>query len=322
MALSRRTVAMFPLLAMAPKGAGGAGGRSSEWRRRVQLTPSGRQSVPAPSRRRRNPVSISSGTARAQEGDRSRQIAFVESMINQGLAGIALAPVDRSALSGVVERAFAAGIPVGIFDSGIDTPRRVSYVATDNSGGGRIAARRLGEAINGKGTTAIISDMPGSASTTERDDGFQAEIRKNYPAIRILPVQFCYADRAKALAIMENLLTAQADLGGVFADHENATAGAALALRSRSNRSVKLIGFDTSEQLVTDLKEGWIDALVVQNPFRMGYEVVRTLVLRLSGGQPAAQIDTGVTLVRSDMLERPEIHELLFPRINVRSPRP
>src|SRR5207302_3429496 len=85
------------------------------------------------------------------EIDASRQIEIVESMINRHVAGIALAPVDRQALVGVVERAAREGIPVAIFDSAIDTTRIVSYVATDNTEGGRMAARRLGEILDGKG---------------------------------------------------------------------------------------------------------------------------------------------------------------------------
>jgi ribose transport system substrate-binding protein len=252
--------------------------------------------------------------APAQEGDRSRQIAIVESMINQRVAGIALAPVDRAALSHVVERATDAGIPVAIFDSAIDTPKRVAYVATDNRNGGRIAARRLAEVLEGKGKVLVVSDTPGSASTTERDIGFDEEIKKS-PGIQVLPVQFCYADRAKAMALVENHLAAHSDLAGIFADHENAASGTTLALRSRGKRTVKLVAFDVSEQLVADLKEGWIDSLLVQNPFKMGEEVVKALLAKIGGGTPAAETDTGITLVRAEMLEKPEIKQLLFPDI-------
>ncbi len=252
--------------------------------------------------------------APAQEGDRSRQIAIVESMINLRVAGIALAPVDSTALSGVVERAADAGIPVVIFDSGIDTPKRIAYIATDNREGGRMAARRLAEAIAGKGKVAIVSDTPGSASTTERIRGFQEEMQARHAAVEMLPVQFCYADRAKARAVTENLLTAHADLAGVFADHENAASGAALAVRSRDRRGLKLVAFDASEQLVQDLRDGWIDALLVQNPFRMGEESVRAIARKLAGGSPPPAVDTGITLVLREMVDRPEVRALLFPK--------
>jgi ribose transport system substrate-binding protein len=253
--------------------------------------------------------------APAQEGDRSRQIAIVESMINQRVAGIALAPCDRSALSGVVDRAADAGIPVMIFDSGIDTTRRLGYVGTDNRQGGRVAARRLGEALSGKGLVAIITDTPGSASTTERDEGFTQEMKEKFPGIRLLDIQFCEASRAKARAITENLLSAHADLAGIFADHENANSGAVLALKARAKGAVKLVGFDASEPLVDDLREGWIDSLVIQNPFRMGYDSVKGIAAKLGGAAAPADVDTGVTLVRSGDLSRADIRELLFPDI-------
>ncbi len=253
--------------------------------------------------------------APAVEGDRSRQIAIVESMINQEVAGIALAPTDRDALSAVVERAASAGIPVMIFDSGIDTTKRLGYVGTDNKSGGRLAARRLGEVLGGKGLAVVITDTPGSASTGERDAGFTDEIAKKIPQIHLLDIQYCETDRAKARALTENLLTAHSDLAGIFADHENATAGAALALKSRNRREVKLVGFDASRQLTDDMKEGWIDSLIVQNPFQMGYDAVRDIALKLKGQTPPSETDTGVTLVRVQDLERAEIKKILFPDI-------
>ena len=254
--------------------------------------------------------------APAQEGDRSRQIAIVESLINQGVVGIALAPNDRAALSAVVERATAAGIPVAIFDSAIDTPRHIGFVGTNNREGGRVAARRLGELIGGRGLVAMISDTPGSASTAERIEGFSSQMRVQYPGVRLLGPEFCEASRAKARAVAENLLSAHPDLAAIFADHENAISGTVLAVKARERRSVKLVGFDASEPLANDMKEGWIDSLVIQDPFRMGYESVRIIDLKLKGGSPPSEIDTGVTLVRASDLGRPEIRDLLFPKID------
>lgn len=236
-------------------------------------------------------------------------------MINRRLAGIVLAPVDRRALVAVVERAARQGIPVSIFDSAIDSERIVSYVATDNTEGGRIAARRLGELLNGKGKVGVIGFMPGSASTMEREDGFQDEMRTRFPGIEIAGVQFGMADRAKAMAETENLLTAHPDLAGLFADNESSSSGAVQALKSRAAKNVKLVAFDASEQLIADLRSGVIDSLVVQNPFRMGYESTRAIGLKLAGQTPAAKIDSGVTLVRRDELDKPEIRDLLFPDI-------
>ena len=253
--------------------------------------------------------------APALEIDSSRQIEIVESMVNRRLAGIVLAPVDRRALIAVVERAARERVPVAIFDSGIDTDRRITYVATDNTEGGRIAARRLGEVLGGKGKVGIIGFMAGSASTMEREDGFQDEMRKRFPEVRIVGLQFGMADRAKAMAATENILTAHPDLTGLFADNESSSSGGVQALKSRGARQVKLVAFDASEQLIADLKTGWIDSLVVQNPFKMGYESTRAVIDHLAGRKPPPLVDSGVTLVRASDLDLPDVHALLFPDI-------
>jgi len=250
------------------------------------------------------------------EVDASRQIEIVESMVNRRLAGIVLAPVDRKALVGAVERAARAGIPVSIFDSDIDTKQRISYVATNNEEGGRMAARKLGELIGGKGKVAIIGFMPGSASTMEREHGFQDEIRAKFPQIDVVGLQLGMADRAKARAVTENILTAHPDLAGLFADNESSSAGAVQALKSRNARNVKLVAFDASDQLVADMKAGWIQAIVVQNPFRMGYEATKAIGMKLNGETPPATLDSGATLVTTADLEKAEIKELLFPDLS------
>lgn len=247
------------------------------------------------------------------EIDSSRQIAIVESMVNRRVAGIALAPVDRKALVGVVERAAAAGIPVAIFDSDIDTGRRLTYVATDNREGGRIAARKAGELASGAGEVAVISFMPGSAATMEREEGFRQELQKSFPAMRIVHTAYGMADRAKARAATENIMVAHPNLRVVFADNESSSAGAVLALKSRGDSKVRMVAFDSNEQLVADLRDGHIDALVIQKPFQMGYEAARALGLKLAGQPVPDRQDLPAVLVTKANLESPEIQELLHP---------
>jgi ribose transport system substrate-binding protein len=246
------------------------------------------------------------------EVDSSRQIEIVESMVNRRVAGIVLAPVDKKALVSVVERAARERIPVSIFDSAIDTEKRISYVATNNEEGGRMAARRMGEVLGGKGKVAIIGFMPGSASTMERESGFQDELKK-FPGIQMVGLQFGMADRAKAMASTENLLAAHPDLAGLFADNESSSSGAVQALKSRNARALKLVAFDSSEQLAADCKAGWIDSLVVQDPFRMGYEATRAVGLHLEGKPVEASIDSGARLLLREDLEKAEVKALLFP---------
>ena len=251
--------------------------------------------------------------APALEIDAKRQQDIVESMVNRKLAGIALAPVDKKALVNVVERAAAAGIPTVIYDSDVDTARRLSYIATDNKEGGRMAARRMGELLGGKGKVGVIGFMPGSASTMEREDGFTEELKSKFPEIQMVGMQFGMADRAKAMAVTENMMTAHPDLGGVFADNESSLAGAVQALKSRRNRNVKLVGFDASDALIADLKDGWIDSLVLQDPYRMGYDSVQAITRRLKGETPAARVDLPATLATRDDLAAGRVAKQLLP---------
>jgi ribose transport system substrate-binding protein len=249
------------------------------------------------------------------EIDAGRQIEIVDSMINRHVDGIVLAPVDKQALVAVVERATAKGIPVAIFDSAIDTDKFISYVATDNTEAGRMAARRMGEILGGKGKVGVVGFMPGSASTMEREHGFQDEIHNRYPGINIVALQFGMADRAKSMAVTENILSANPDLAGLFADNESSSAGAVQALKSRGAKQVKLVAFDASDQLIAELRDGVIDSIVVQNPLRMGYESTRAIGMKLSGQTPERKVDSGATLIRREDLSREETRQLLFPDI-------
>lgn len=255
--------------------------------------------------------------APALEIDRARQIDIVQSMVTRRLAGIAVAPVDRQALVNVIEKAAAEKVPVAVFDSDVDTEKRLTYVATDNREAGRIAARRMGQVLEGKGKgkVLVVGFMPGSASTMEREEGFAEEMRKSFPGVHVLDVQFGMANRAKAMAVTENALSAHKDLAGVFADNESSLAGAVQALRARGMKQVKLVGIDASEQLVGDLKEGWIDALVVQDPFRMGYESVKAIGESRKGGKVAARMDLPARLILLGDLGKTDVQELLFPKL-------
>jgi ribose transport system substrate-binding protein len=249
----------------------------------------------------------------AQETAYSEQINIVEDMINQRVDGIVLAPSHGDSLVPMVERAQREGIPVTIFDSGISTQNYLSYVSTDNRQGGVVAARRMGEKLGGKGKAAILGVKKGSVSTDEREDGFRETIQKEFPGITLVPIIFYgEANAAKSLAVTEDVLTSHSDLTGLFASNESSTVGAVRAIRQRNLvGKVTLVGFDATADLVANVREGAIDSLVLQNPFKMGYEGVKTIVDKVSGKQPERRIDTGVKLLTKDNVDTPEIQELI-----------
>ena len=248
----------------------------------------------------------------AQETDYSGQINIVEDAINRRVDGIVLAPTHRDSLVPVVERAQRDGIPVAIFDSGIGTDKYVSYVATDNRQGGAQAAERLASKLGGEGRVAILGVKAGSVSTDEREQGFQETIRQKYPGIEIVAFAYGESDRARSLDRAADILTAHPDLDAFFASNESSTVGAVQAIKQKGLAGkIVLVGFDSSPNLIDDLKAGAIDALVLQNPYKMGYEAVKAMVAKLDGQTPPRQVDTGVKLLTKDNLETPEMQQLL-----------
>ena len=161
-----------------------------------------------------------------QETEYARQIQIVESMINRRVDGIVLSPSESTALVGVVERAGELGIPVTVFDSGIDTDNYVCFVATDNVGAGRLAAETLNDMLGGKGKIAMVKHVPGSASTGNREIGFHAALEEEYTGLEIVNEQYCMSDRTRALSITEDMLTAHPELDALFCSSEAATVGA------------------------------------------------------------------------------------------------
>lgn len=249
-----------------------------------------------------------------QETDFSRQIEIVDSMINARLDGIVLAPTEATSLVSVVERAAAQGIPLTIFDSGINTEQYVSYVSTNNYDAGVMGARKLGEILAGKGKIVMVKMVPGSSSTMERERGFEDTLAKEFPGILKVAEQYCMSDRAKALTVTENMLTANPDLDAIFASAEPATVGAAQALKARNVAGkVRFVGFDSSETIEEDLRAGVIDALVVQDPFNIGYSAVKTILAKLNGETPPRRIDSPAHVVTAADLDNPEIDKVLHP---------
>ena len=248
------------------------------------------------------------------EIDAARQIAIVENFITRQADGIVLAPVDSQALVTVVERAADRGIPVAIFDSAINTDKIITFVVTDNYLGGVMAADRMAQILDGRGKVGVIGFMPGSASTMKREAGFVETVAEKYPDIEIVGVKFNMADRAKALAEAENLMTAHPDLAGFFADNESSVDGTVQAVKQRGLAGkVKIVGFDASETLIEDMRAGVIDSIVVQDPFKMGYESTRQMSLHLNGQPTEAHIDSGAYLLEPSNVDTPEMQAVVLP---------
>ncbi len=251
-----------------------------------------------------------------KEDDREQQIQVVENFISRRVSGIVVAPLDSRALVQPILAAGQAKIPVVVMDSGLNTERYASYVATDNFKGGVMAGEHLAKLLGGKGNVILLRYMVGSASTDEREAGF-LDAMKKHPGIKLLSAdQHAGPTRDTAYRASQNLLNRYGrDVNGVFCPCELPTGAMAMALRDigKGGGRVKMVGFDAGTKSIEDLKNGDVQALVVQDPVGIGYEGVRTMVRHLQGKPVERRIGTRVALITKENMAVQEMKDLLHP---------
>lgn len=255
----------------------------------------------------------------AQEDDREQQIQVVENFVTRGVDAIVLAPLDRTALVTPVENAMSRKVPVVVIDSGLDSDDIISYISTDNYNGGAIAARHMGTTLGGKGKVVVLRYQVGSASTELREQGFLETLKEEFPDIEILSEeQYAGATREGAVAKAENLLTRFGDqIDGWFCPCEPVTFGTLRALQNKGVAGkIKLVGFDAGNEVVTALRNGEVDALVLQDPINMGYLGVKTAVAHVTGQPVEKNISTGENLVTRENMDEPKYKELHSPDLS------
>jgi len=304
-----------------PSGEPGGGGAAGAARRTIAVIPKGTthefwKSVHAGAVKASRELGVEIIWKGPQiEDDRAAQITVVEDFITRRVDGIVLAPLDETALVRPVREAKQRGIPTVIIDSGLAGSDFASFVATDNYRGGVLAAQRLGELLGGAGRIFLIRYQEGSASTMQRESGFRDTMEKEFAQIVFLvDDQYAGATTDTAYELAENLLNRYPDVDGIFCPNESSTFGTLLALQAAGLAGkVKFVGFDSSEKLVRGMRDGQIHGLVLQNPSKMGYLGVKTMVEHLAGTAVEARIDTGVMLVTPENMAEPDVAQLLSP---------
>jgi len=236
--------------------------------------------------------------------DANVQLQMVEDAITKRANAIMLAPLNADALVPGVEKAKAAGIPVIMIDSGVNTKKYDAFFATDNGAAARTAADTLAKLIGGTGKIAIINAQAGAGTTMTRENEFKAQIKAKYPNVQIVGVQYSDGDKTKAMNQALDFMTANPDLAGFYGCNEGATVGLAQAVaQSGKAGAVKVVGFDFSNDTKALIQQGAIQATMVQNPYQMGYLGVDAALRAIKGEDLGGKtIDTGVTVASIDNL--------------------
>jgi len=254
------------------------------------------------------------------ESDITGQIGILENAVSQKPAAIVIAPTQFAGLGKPIDAAAKQVKIIGI-DSGADSKAFTSFLTTDNVQGGRVGADGLAAAIAAKygkaeGDVALITSLPGVGSLDQRAKGFKEQLAAKYPGLKLVADKVADGQATTGLNIMTDLITANPNLRGVFASNLIMAQGAGQAIaENKAQDKIKLIGFDNDDKLVKFLGDGVIAGLVVQDPFRMGYDGVKTALAVSKGEKVPADVDTGVNLITKENMSSARSQELLNPKV-------
>jgi len=252
-----------------------------------------------------------------KESDRNEQINVVQGFVNKRVDGICLAPLDADALVRPVKEAGRGGVPVVIFDSGLnaESDSYASYVATDNFRGGQLAAEAMGEKLGGKGNVVMLRYNQGSESTHQREEGFLKGLEQ-FPDITVLSSdQYAGTTTESSMDKAQQMLNRYGDqIDGIFAVCEPNAEGVLRALEDRKLAGkIAFVGFDSSEAMAEALRAGKLSAIVLQDPVQMGYLSIQAICKVIRGEPVEPFVDTGVYVATPENIDSEQIQKLLNP---------
>jgi ribose transport system substrate-binding protein len=252
------------------------------------------------------------------ESDITGQISILENAVSEKPAAVVISPTEFKALGKPVDEA-AKKVPIIGIDSSADSKAFSSFLTTDNVQGGRIAAGGLAEGIAAKygkaeGEVALITHLPGVGSLEARNKGYKEELAAKYPDLKLVADKVSDGQATTGLNIMTDLITANPNLRGVFADNLIQCEGASQAIaENKKGDTIKLVCFDADDKLIAFLKDGTVAALLLQDPYRMGYDGVKTGLAVSKGEKVPANVDTGANLITKANMDGDKEHKLLYP---------
>jgi ribose transport system substrate-binding protein len=254
-----------------------------------------------------------------KEDDRNEQMEIYETLAASGVDAVLLTPIDDRAMLRPVAEARRAGVPTVIFNTALQGGEHIAYVSTDNRQGGVLAAREVGRLTAGRGRLILIRVIEGVEGTRQREEGFLATLRAEFPGIEVVSEnQYAGPSTEKAYQTMENLLARFGSVDAVFTPNESTTFGCLRALQDhRLSGKIVHIGFDSSAKLIEALETGDLQGLILQDPFAMGYESLKAAVAHLRGQPYEKTVATAVVLATRENMNEPAIARLLRPDLSI-----
>jgi ribose transport system substrate-binding protein len=234
--------------------------------------------------------------------DAGLQTPVVNAVAAKKPDAVLVAPTDSKAMYAPIKQLSDNGSKVALVDTTLDQADfAVSQIASDNEGGGKQAAKTLGELIGGKGKVFVVNVKPGISTTDARGKGFETGAKA--AGLDYLGQQYDDDDPAKAASIVTATLAKDPDLKGIFAANLFSAEGAASGLKQAGKANqVKIVGFDAGPKQVEDLKAGTVQALIAQRPADIGKQGVEQALAALQGKPTQKQIGTDFAVITKDNL--------------------
>ena len=258
----------------------------------------------------------------AEEFEPVLQVPVLDAVIGRGPDAILIAPTDSTQLIEPLRRAHDAGIPVITVDTFIgegqyqtgsgDADFPISYIASDNIEGGRIAARAMAESIGGEGKVYVSNVRPGISTTDQREEGFKLEM-ENHDGIEVLDTQYNENDASLAASQFQAVLARNPDLAGVFGANLFSALGAANGVQAAGKSGeVAVIAFDAPQSIIDNIEDGLVDIAIAQHPAEIGYYGVVTAYAHVTGQSVPPHIGTGFTVIDADNLHDPDVQRFIY----------
>jgi len=259
----------------------------------------------------------------AEEFDPVLQTPVLDAVIARGPDAILIAPTDSTQMIEPLRRAHEAGIPIITVDTFIDDGMYqdgagdgdfpLAYVASDNVGGGRMAARFMAEAMGGEGKVYVSNVRPGISTTDQREEGFKAEMAENHPGIEVLDTQYNENDASLAASQFQAVFARSPDIGGVFGANLFSALGAGNGVEGADKADdVTVIAFDAPQSIVDNISSGLVDAAIAQHPAEIGYFGVMAAYAALTGQSVPTTIGTGFTVINADNVGDESIAKFIY----------
>jgi len=217
---------------------------------------------------------------------------------------ILTAPVDPEGMIPVYQSAKDAGTAMVTFDTTLGDDSLVdSAVITDNTDQGRLAADALAEAIGGKGKVVVLSDTPGVTTTEAEQKGFEEKIAE-YPDIEYLGTEFHNNDQNKAVSVLNAVMSRDPDLAGIFTTNTFGSQAAATAAKQADRvGDLKIVAYDTSQEILDGLKDGVFSAVIAYEARKEGSLAVEAAVKLARGESVESVYRVGNAVITLDNLE-------------------